>query len=45
MDPIEKSLSWISFKTSLEWGLLDPLNELKDAKPVMNKIEHLNSSS
>ena len=45
LDQLNIDSSSISFKTSLEWGLLDPLNELKDAKPVMNKIEDINSLS
>jgi len=45
LDQLNIDSSSISFKKSLEWGLLDPLNGLKDAKPVMNKIEYINSSS
>ena len=45
LDQLNIDSSSISFKISLEWGLLDPLNGLKDAKPVMNKIEYINSSS
>ena len=35
--------SSITFESSLEWGLLDPLNGLQDPNPVMTKIEHMES--